>query len=116
MNNNMKKYFILAAAAIVAMAACSKMENDYTSVPDKKISFEVASYLAQTKAAGDGLLRGAGDTPAHSKTLLDNNDGTHKLSLTVTGLLLRRRFSKHMIQSFRMPHRPIRELKTELYI
>ncbi len=53
MNNNMKKYFILAAAAIVAMAACSKMENDYTSVPDKKISFEVASYLAQTKAAGD---------------------------------------------------------------
>ena len=44
----MKKYFIIAAAAIVAMAACSKVETDNT--PGRKISFEVGSYSAQTKA------------------------------------------------------------------
>ena len=38
-----------------------------------------------TKAAGSGMLRAAGDTPAHTKTLSNNHDGTHKLSLTVTG-------------------------------
>ena len=44
----MKKYFIIAAAAVVAMAACSKVEvNDG---PGKKIAFEVGSYSAQTKA------------------------------------------------------------------
>ena len=44
----MKKYFIIAAAAVVAMAACSKVETDNT--PGRKISFEVASYSTQTKA------------------------------------------------------------------
>ena len=44
----MKKYIIIAAAAIAAMA-CSKVDvNDAT--PDRKITFEVASYTAQTKA------------------------------------------------------------------
>ena len=47
----MKKYFIIAAAALVAMAACSKVETD--NVPAKKIAFEVANYSAQTKAAED---------------------------------------------------------------
>ena len=44
----MKKYIIIVAAAIAAMA-CSKVDvNDAT--PDRKITFEVASYTAQTKA------------------------------------------------------------------
>ena len=48
----MKKYFIIATAAIVAMAACSKVETD--NVPAKKIAFEVANYPSQTtKAAED---------------------------------------------------------------
>ena len=46
----MKKYFIIAAAAVVAMAACSKTEVDETAVPDKKIGFEVANYATQTKS------------------------------------------------------------------
>ena len=45
---NMKKYFILAAAALVALTACTKMET--TETAEKKISFEVANYSAQTKA------------------------------------------------------------------
>ena len=44
----MKKYFFIAAA-VVAMAACSKVEvTDNT--PGRKISFEVAKYVGQTKA------------------------------------------------------------------
>ena len=46
----MKKYFIFAAAAVVAMAACSKVETDDTVVSSKKIGFEVANYASQTKA------------------------------------------------------------------
>ena len=45
----MKKYFIIAAAAVVAMAACSKVDA-VDNAPAKKISFEVASYVPQTKA------------------------------------------------------------------
>lgn len=44
---NMKKYMILAAVALVASAACTKVED---TTPAHKISFEVASYVAQTKA------------------------------------------------------------------
>ena len=44
----MKKYFVFAAAALVALAACSKVETDET--PAKKISFNAALYTAQTKA------------------------------------------------------------------
>ncbi|MBO4670467.1 MAG: hypothetical protein J5640_01300 [Bacteroidales bacterium] len=46
----MKKYFILAAAAVAAMAACTKSELDINVAPDTKIGFEVANYAAQTKA------------------------------------------------------------------
>ena len=46
----MKKYFIFAAAALVALAACSKIEVSETPETAKKISFEVANYMAQTKA------------------------------------------------------------------
>lgn len=45
----MKKYFILAAVALIASAACSKVETD-ENIPAKKITFEVGSYSAQTKA------------------------------------------------------------------
>ena len=45
----MKKYFIIAATAIVAMAACSKVEtNDET--PNSPIRFSVVNHLQQTKA------------------------------------------------------------------
>lgn len=48
--NNMKKYLILAAAAVAALAACSKVEADLSSMPDVKIGYQVASYSQQTKA------------------------------------------------------------------
>ena len=49
----MKKYFIIAAAAVVAMAACSKTEIEQNSANNKKIGFEVANYALQTKAQGE---------------------------------------------------------------
>ena len=50
----MKKFFIFAAAAVVAMAACSKVETG-TSIGNNKISFQVARYVAQTRAAEDAV-------------------------------------------------------------
>lgn len=44
----MKKYFIIAAAALVAMCACTK--NEINTLPDQEINFQVANYMAQTKA------------------------------------------------------------------
>ena len=44
----MKKYLILAAA-ITAMAACTKVET-FDNSPDKAISFTVVNHLQQTKA------------------------------------------------------------------
>lgn len=47
----MKKYFILAVAALAASAACTKVETEFNvSDPGNKIAFEVANYAAQTKA------------------------------------------------------------------
>lgn len=46
----MKKYFILAIAVVAATTACSKNEIDLSSVPTKKVAFEVANYASQTKA------------------------------------------------------------------
>ena len=52
----MKKYFIIAAAAVVAMAACSKNEVEFNATSDSnKIGFEVANYAAQTKAGNVAL-------------------------------------------------------------
>lgn len=48
----MKKLFIIAAAALVASVACSKVETIAT--PDQEIGFQVASYLSQTKADTHG--------------------------------------------------------------
>lgn len=56
----MKKLFILAVAAVAAMAACSKTEVNETAIPNQKIGFEVANYSAQTKA-GEVALTNAED-------------------------------------------------------
>lgn len=44
----MKKYIIIALAAVVALAACTKANPEATR--SEKISFEVANYMPQTKA------------------------------------------------------------------
>ncbi len=49
----MKKFFIIAAAALVALAACSKVETIETT-PDTEIGFQVAAFLNQTKADSHG--------------------------------------------------------------
>lgn len=67
----MKKYFVFAAAALVALAACSKVEKDET--PAKKISFNAALYTAQTKAdpaTNHSLNEGEGVTAFKSKAFL----------------------------------------------
>ena len=45
----MKKYFLLAAAALTAFAACSKVETPSVS-QNNAISFRVANYAGKTKA------------------------------------------------------------------
>lgn len=45
----MKKFFIIVAAAVVAMAACSKVET-VDNTPDTLINFTVVNHLQQTKA------------------------------------------------------------------
>ncbi|MBR5924756.1 MAG: hypothetical protein IKZ60_04780 [Bacteroidales bacterium] len=69
----MKKYFIIAVAALVAGAACSKVET-VDNRPDKKISFEVANYSGQTKAAGDTISVLAETSRFSSKAWLHAND------------------------------------------
>lgn len=44
----MKKYLIIAVAALVAMCACTK--NEAVEGPQHEITFSVAKYLGQTKA------------------------------------------------------------------
>ena len=44
----MKKYFIIAVAAIAAMAACSKVEN--IDAPAQKVTFQAVPYTTATKA------------------------------------------------------------------
>lgn len=46
----MKKYFIIAVAALVASAACTKVET-IDNTPDTLIGFNVVKYAGQTKAA-----------------------------------------------------------------
>ena len=43
----MKKYIIIAAAALVAMCACTKNE---VNVPSREITFQTVNYVGQTKA------------------------------------------------------------------
>ena len=46
----MKKYFIIAVAAIAAMAACTKVDPVNNTTKDTAISFSVINHLHQTKA------------------------------------------------------------------
>ena len=50
----MKKYFIIAIAALVASAACTKTEVS-TVTPNQSISFQVAKYVGKTRA-GESLF------------------------------------------------------------
>lgn len=53
----MKKYFIIAIAALAAGTACTKVET--VEAPAQKIDFQVASYVPQTRAddySGTSLL------------------------------------------------------------
>lgn len=52
----MKKYLILAAAAVVATAACTKNTLDQEAIPDVPITFQAANYTAQTKAGEVSVL------------------------------------------------------------
>ena len=47
----MKKFFVLAAAALVALAACTKIDTPSAVETSSKIGFEVASFIPQTKAS-----------------------------------------------------------------
>lgn len=55
----MKKYFIILAAAALALSACSKVEVT-DSTPDQKITFQTANYVPGTKA--DSYVSLLGDT------------------------------------------------------
>lgn len=50
----MKKYFILAATALAALCACTKVHVNEAPEVDQPISFQVAPYSAATKASGSG--------------------------------------------------------------
>ena len=54
----MKKYFIIAVAAVAAMAACSKVEAnlDNANAPGQKITFQAANYATATKAGEVSVL------------------------------------------------------------
>ncbi len=46
----MKKYFIIAVAAIAAMAACSKVDTNLDNAPAQKVTFQAVPYTTATKA------------------------------------------------------------------
>jgi len=53
----MKKYLFIAAAALVASVACSKVEDDFNpSDPNNKIAFEVANYSAQVQTKAESSI------------------------------------------------------------
>ncbi len=52
----MKKYFIIAVAAVAAMAACSKVDANLDNAPGQKVTFQAANYSAATKAGEVSVL------------------------------------------------------------
>ena len=60
----MKKYLIIAAAALTALTACSKVDTESTT-PDIKIGYQVANYATQTKAE---------DTHGHTSLIDEINE------------------------------------------
>jgi len=50
----MKKYLFIAAAAVVASVACSKVEDNFNEAdPSNKVAFEVANYASPTQTKAD---------------------------------------------------------------
>lgn len=70
----MKKYLIVATLALVASAACTKVELLDTA-PARKVTFEVANYSAQTKAHS-----------LNSETIVSFNSKAYMKGEGVTGL------------------------------
>ena len=61
----MKKYFIIAVAAMAAMAACTKVDPVNNTTKDTAISFSVINHLQQTRAT-EGLTYPTGPSePSH---------------------------------------------------
>ena len=55
----MKKYFLLAAAALVALTACTKVDVEFNETDSaNRIAFTVADYSQQTKAGETSLATG----------------------------------------------------------
>lgn len=58
----MKKYIILTAVAILALAACSKVTHN-VEVPDQAITFQVVKYANSTKAGEVDYAENYADVP-----------------------------------------------------
>ena len=77
----MKKYFFLAAAALVAMCACTK--TVVNEAPDQAIGFNVASYVPQTKANEVSII---GETKSfHTYAFYHVNGGAAQAYFTAAG-------------------------------
>lgn len=77
----MKKYFFLAAAALVAMCACTK--TVVNEVPDQAIDFNVASYVPQTKGSEVSII---GETKSfHTYAFYHVNGGAAQAYFTAAG-------------------------------
>ena len=77
----MKKYFFLAAAALVAMCACTK--TVVNEAPDQAIGFNVASYVPQTKAGEVSII---GETKSfHTYAFYHVNKGAAQAYFTAAG-------------------------------
>ena len=75
----MKKYFIFAVAAVVAMAACTKIETA-DNTPGKQISFSVGQYVSSKTKAAEEASELTETTSFSSKAWLHANgaaDGTN---------------------------------------
>ena len=74
----MKKYLILAVAALAASAACTKVENVPT--PDQAISFSVARYVPQTKAPGENMEYSTSDSFGTYSWFIATDDAGNPIS------------------------------------
>ena len=76
----MKKFYFIAALALAASAACTNI--DPVEAPDAKIGYQVANYMAQTKAGEtsfltelSGLGVAASDAAFKSSAFINADDG-----------------------------------------
>lgn len=82
----MKKYFIIAVAAVAAMAACSKVDANLDNAPGQKITFQAANYATATKAGPVSVFNDFKNFQSraflHAVGVDLNTDGTFKDSKT----------------------------------